>query len=83
MLYGENEGATGYLVGEEHKGLAAHVHHDERRAPAVGVQGVAIAERATQQALAFAQERRQGRRSGRQGRTGGDLRPPGRASVCC
>ena len=34
---------------------------------AVGVQGVAVAERATQQAIAYARERRQGRVSGEEG----------------
>jgi hypothetical protein len=42
-------------------GPGPHVHDDERRPPAVGVEGVGIAERAYQQALAYAQERKQGR----------------------
>ena len=37
-----------------------HVHHDEPARLAVGLQGVGIAERATQQALAYARERKQG-----------------------
>ena len=41
-----------------------HVHHDEPRAAAVGLQGVGIAERAIQQAVAYARERRQGRTPG-------------------
>ena len=49
----------------------------------VGLEGVGIADRAYQQALAFAQERRQGRAVGRQGDgIGPDLRPSRRASAC-
>ena len=29
MVYGDQGGAVGYLIGEEHKGMADHVHHDE------------------------------------------------------
>lgn len=44
-------------------GLGAYVHHDERRPPGGRRRGVGIAERAYQQALAYALERRQGRSS--------------------
>jgi len=64
MIYGENEGATGYLIGEENKGLACMFTMMNQARLAVGVQGVAVAERAYQQALAFARERRQGRAAG-------------------
>ena len=60
MIYGDRGGATGFLVGEEHKGLACMFAMMNNARLNVGVQGVAIAERATQQALAFAKERRQG-----------------------
>src|SRR6185312_10828002 len=60
MIYGDNGGAVGYLVGEEHKGMACMFTMMNRARLAVGLQGVAIAERATQQALAYARERRQG-----------------------
>jgi len=62
MLYGEGEGAKAWLVGEENRGLAAMFVMMNAARLAVGTQGVAIGERAYQQALAFARERRQGRR---------------------
>ena len=61
MKYGENGGATGYLVGEENKGLAAMFIMMNQARLAVGMQGVALAERATQRAIQYAHERRQGR----------------------
>jgi len=68
MAYGANgEGAVGYLVGEEHRGLAAMFTMMNNARVAVGMQGAAIAERATQQALAYARERRQGRADGVEG----------------
>ena len=60
MIYGDNGGATGFLIGEEHKGMAAMFTMMNRARLAVGLQGVAIAEMATQQAISYAQERRQG-----------------------
>ena len=61
MIFGEREGAKGWLVGEENRGLAAMFVMMNAARLAVGTQGVAIAERAYQQSLAFARERRQGR----------------------
>lgn len=61
MKFGENGGATGYLVGDENRGLMTMFIMMNAARLAVGVQGVAIAERATQAAVAYAQERRQGR----------------------
>jgi alkylation response protein AidB-like acyl-CoA dehydrogenase len=58
MLY---EGAEAELVGELNCGLAHMFIMMNAARLGVGVQGVAIADRATQQALAYAQERRQGR----------------------
>jgi acyl-CoA dehydrogenase len=55
------EGATGWLVGEEHGGMAAMFTMMNNARLGVGVQGVAQAEAALQAALAFARERRQGR----------------------
>jgi acyl-CoA dehydrogenase len=60
MVYGDKEGAVGYLIGEEHKGMAAMFTMMNRARLAVGLQGVAIAERATQQALSYARDRKQG-----------------------
>jgi alkylation response protein AidB-like acyl-CoA dehydrogenase len=64
MVYGDKGGATGFLVGEENCGMAAMFTMMNRARLAVGLQGVAIAERATQQALAYARERRQGHAEG-------------------
>ena len=50
MVYGDNGGAVGFLIGEEHKGMAAMFTMMNRARLAVGLQGVGIAERATQQA---------------------------------
>jgi acyl-CoA dehydrogenase len=60
MVYGDHGGAVGYLVGEEHKGMTCMFTMMNRARLAVGLQGVAIAETATQQALAYARERKQG-----------------------
>ncbi len=60
MVYGDNGGAIGFLVGEENKGMLAMFKMMNRARLAVGLQGVAIAERATQQAMAYARERKQG-----------------------
>jgi butyryl-CoA dehydrogenase len=65
MSFGENGGAIGWLVGEENKGLACMFTMMNKARLYTGLQGVAIAERAYQQALAFAKIRRQGRVSGR------------------
>ncbi|GAB5378416.1 MAG: acyl-CoA dehydrogenase [Acuticoccus sp.] len=68
MVFGaEGEGAVGYLVGEAHKGLAAMFTMMNSARVSVGMQGAAIAERATQQAIAYARERRQGRAGGAAG----------------
>lgn len=60
MAYGDNGGAVGWLIGEENRGLACMFTMMNNARLNVAIQGVAIAERAYQQALAFAQERRQG-----------------------
>ncbi|MGI9412669.1 MAG: acyl-CoA dehydrogenase [Hyphomicrobiales bacterium] len=64
MAYGEAGGATGWLVGEENRGLNCMFTMMNNARLHVGMQGVAIAERAFQQARAYAQERKQGRRPG-------------------
>src|SRR5206468_8707114 len=61
MVYGDNGGAVGWLVGEENRGLNCMFTMMNNARLAVGLQGVAIAERATQQAYAYANERKQGR----------------------
>jgi butyryl-CoA dehydrogenase len=64
MIFGDKGGAIGWLVGEENRGLACMFTMMNNARLAVGLQGVAIAERAYQQALAYANERRQGRAIG-------------------
>ena len=60
LSYGDNEGAIGYLLGEENEGLAVMFRMMNHSRFTVGLQGLAIAERAYQQALAYARERKQG-----------------------
>ena len=64
MTYGETEGAVGYLVGEENRGLAHMFTMMNIARLDVGLQGLAVSERAYQQARAFARERVQGSRAG-------------------
>jgi acyl-CoA dehydrogenase len=61
MVYGDNGNCIGYIVGEEHRGMQAMFTMMNEARLAVGLQGVGVAEAAMQQALAYAQERRQGR----------------------
>jgi alkylation response protein AidB-like acyl-CoA dehydrogenase len=68
MAYGDEGGATGWLIGEENKGMAAMFTMMNNARLNVGLQGVSIAERATQQAVAYARERVQGSREGRPAR---------------
>ncbi|MFC3727296.1 acyl-CoA dehydrogenase [Neoaquamicrobium sediminum] len=70
MIYGDGfakdrePGAIGWLIGEENKGLACMFTMMNNARLAVAMQGVAIAEAARQQALAYAQDRRQGKAAG-------------------
>lgn len=60
MAFGEQEGAVGYLVGEANQGLACMFTMMNSARQGVGLQGLAIAERAYQQAKAYANDRLQG-----------------------
>ncbi|KPF65858.1 acyl-CoA dehydrogenase [Bosea sp. AAP35] len=60
MAYGDQGGAIGWLIGEENRGLACMFTMMNNARLNVALQGVAIAERAYQQALGFARERKQG-----------------------
>jgi acyl-CoA dehydrogenase len=60
MIYGDGSGALGWLLGGENCGLACMFTMMNSARLSVALQGVAIAERACQDALAFAGERRQG-----------------------
>ncbi len=64
MAYGDNGGAIGYLIGEENRGMEYMFTMMNNARLAVAAQGVAIAERAYQQALAYARERTQSRAIG-------------------
>jgi acyl-CoA dehydrogenase len=67
MTMGDKGGAIGYLIGEENRGMLCMFTMMNQARLAVGLEGVGIADRAYQQALAFAQERRQGRAIGSKG----------------
>ena len=61
MSYGDNGGATGYLLGEENKGMACMFTMMNNARLAVGLQGVSISDRAYQQAVSYARDRVQSR----------------------
>ncbi|MDO5693927.1 MAG: acyl-CoA dehydrogenase C-terminal domain-containing protein [Pseudomonadota bacterium] len=61
LQYGDNGGAVGYLVGEENRGLEYMFIMMNAARYAVGVQGIAVAERAYQKAVQYAGERVQSR----------------------
>ncbi|MBN9598978.1 MAG: acyl-CoA dehydrogenase [Afipia sp.] len=67
MSLGDHGGAVGYLIGEENKGMACMFTMMNQARLNVGIEGVGIADRAFQQALAYAQERKQGRAVGKGG----------------
>jgi alkylation response protein AidB-like acyl-CoA dehydrogenase len=65
MAYGDGgEGAVGYLIGEEHQGMRYMFTMMNNARLSVGLEGLALAERAYQDAVAYARERRQGRAIG-------------------
>jgi alkylation response protein AidB-like acyl-CoA dehydrogenase len=61
LQYGDHGGAVGYLVGQENRGLEYMFIMMNAARYAVGVQGIAVAERAYQKAVAYARERVQSR----------------------
>src|SRR6201993_3034295 len=61
MILGDAGGAIGFLIGEENAGMSCMFTMMNRARLAVGLQGVGVAECATQKAIAYARERRQGR----------------------
>ena len=67
MAYGDKEGAIGTLVGEPNRGLEYMFIMMNRARFDVGLQGVAIAERAYQHALDYARNRVQGNEAGVRG----------------
>jgi len=64
MTMGDHGGAIGYLIGEENAGMRCMFTMMNQARLGVGLEGVGIADRAYQQALGYAQERRQGRAVG-------------------
>ncbi|MBT8423759.1 MAG: acyl-CoA dehydrogenase, partial [Silicimonas sp.] len=60
----EYDGATGWLVGEEHGGMAAMFTMMNNARLGVGAQGIGVAEAAFQHALAYARDRKQGKAPG-------------------
>jgi alkylation response protein AidB-like acyl-CoA dehydrogenase len=64
MAFGDDKGAIGYLVGEERHGIELMFTMMNNERLGVGIQGLAIAERAYQQARDYARERVQGREAG-------------------
>ncbi len=61
MAFGDHGGAVGYLLGEPNRGLEYMFIMMNAARLGVGVQGIALGERAYQRALAYARERKQGR----------------------
>ena len=61
LQYGDHGGAVGFLVGEENRGLEYMFIMMNAARYAVGVQGIAVAERAYQTAVQFAKDRVQSR----------------------
>lgn len=64
MTYGENDDCHGWLIGEEFGGMRAMFTMMNNARLNIGLQGVQIAERATQQALSFARDRIQSAKAG-------------------
>ena len=67
LAFGDEEGAIGFLVGEEHRGMECMFTMMNNARLNVGLQGIAISERAYQQALDYARSRVQGVPIGREG----------------
>jgi alkylation response protein AidB-like acyl-CoA dehydrogenase len=64
MAYGDKEGAVGYLIGEENRGLEYMFIMMNLARFSVGMEGVGIAERAYQRAVSYARDRVQGKAVG-------------------
>ena len=64
LAYGDGPGAVGYLVGEPNRGLEYMFTMMNHARLGVGMEGIAIAERAYQHALEYAKTRVQGRAIG-------------------
>ncbi len=62
LQFGDDDGAVGYIVGDEQSGMRSMFTMMNQARLGVGLEGLAVADRSYQQALAFAIERQQGRR---------------------
>src|SRR5580700_137251 len=72
MTMGDRGGAIGYLIGEENQGMRCMFTMMNQARLGVGLEGVGVADRAYQQALAYAQERKQGKAVGNKNGDGSD-----------
>jgi alkylation response protein AidB-like acyl-CoA dehydrogenase len=68
LAFGDNDGAVGWLVGEENRGLEIMFIMMNAARFSVGLEGIGLAERATQRAVAYAKERVQGTELGSKSR---------------
>ena len=75
MSYGEDGGAVGYLIGEANAGMRYMFTMMNNARLSVGLEGLSLAERAYQDALQYAQERRQGRAPGLPAPADGGMSP--------
>lgn len=69
LAFGDQQGATGWLVGEENRGLEYMFIMMNAARFSVGIEGVGLGERAYQRALAYARERIQGTEIGARDRS--------------
>jgi len=76
LAFGDKGGAIGYLLGEENRGLESMFIMMNEARFAVGMQGVAVAERAYQRALDWAKQRLQGRDAANGGHVVAIIRHP-------
>ena len=64
LSFGDGDGAVGYLIGEENRGMQYMFTMMNQARLSVGLQGLALGDRAYQQSLQYARDRRQGRAPG-------------------
>ena len=82
MVYGDDGGAIAFLVGEENKGLACMFTMMNNARLAVGLQGVALAERATQHGARLRARAQAGAGAKRRGRRAPIVEHPDVARMC-
>jgi len=67
LSYGDNGGAVGYLIGEENRGMQYMFTMMNQARLSVGLQGLALGDRAYQKSLQYSRDRRQGKAPGASG----------------